>query len=275
MGQAKSERGPAVLAKSLRVLETVSISQGLALSEIARKAGLPISTAHRIVQSLTDWGALEREQNGLYYVGLRIWEVASTAPRAHNLRDRLRPFVEDLHYATKQNIQLAILEDDEALVVEHLTCNGPATAARIGGRLPLHASGVGQVLLAWGPHDVRERVITQDLESFTPFTFADGPAMRRVLHKVRTQGYALVDRTMPLPAVSIASPVLDAAGQCVAAIAVVLPTGTEPAPYVSGVMLAARSASRSLSVGRPWNEVASSGSMSGPGGQQHSRKALK
>lgn len=239
-----TSRGPGVLDKALRLLELVAAVDGITLTDIAHRAGLPISTAHRFATTLCNHGCLERDDLGRYHVGMRLWEIASSAPRARTLREIVRPYLEDLHFATKQNIQLALLEDDEALIVEHLRREGPATAARIGGRLPLHASGVGQVLLAWGSTEVRKRVLDSDLTSYTPQTISSSSALRLQLDRIRREGYAVVDRTMPLPALSISSPVLGRGGQCLGAIALVLPTETDPTPYISAVMTAARSASR-------------------------------
>ncbi|WP_425245569.1 helix-turn-helix domain-containing protein, partial [Streptomyces sp. NEAU-NA10] len=52
----------------------------LSLTDISRRAGLTLTTAHRLVAALTEWGALERDESGAYHVGLRLWEVAALAP---------------------------------------------------------------------------------------------------------------------------------------------------------------------------------------------------
>ena len=48
-------------------------SRALTLSELARSCALPVSTAHRIVTELVQWGGLERDTTGRYRVGLRLW----------------------------------------------------------------------------------------------------------------------------------------------------------------------------------------------------------
>src|SRR6185436_1666453 len=62
----------------------------LTLTEIAHRAGLPLTTAHRLVGELARWGALERGPDGRYRVGLRLWEVATLAPRGLGLREAAR-----------------------------------------------------------------------------------------------------------------------------------------------------------------------------------------
>ncbi|MEU3274363.1 IclR family transcriptional regulator [Saccharomonospora sp. NPDC006951] len=245
-----SSRGVAV--KVCAILDALCESpSGLTASEIARHTGMPVSTAHRLVRTLAEWGGLERQEGGRYLPGLRLWEVASSAPRAGGLRDTVRPYLEDLYEATGQNVQLAVRDGAEVLVVEHFaTRTAIATATRIGGRLPLHASGVGQVLLAFSPPEEQERVLAGPLERFTDRTLSDPAALRAVLADVRRSGVAVTNSSMPLPALAVAAPITDGA-RCVAAMAVVVPSELTATPYAAAVVAAARGASRAVASGGP------------------------
>ena len=90
----------------------------LTLSDLARRAGTPLSTTRRLAERLVAWGALERAAAGGYVVGLRLWEVGSLAPRALGLREVAMPFMDDLYEATRQHVLLAVLDGDAALLVE-------------------------------------------------------------------------------------------------------------------------------------------------------------
>lgn len=90
-----------VLHRALRILETIkNAKDGLCLSDISRRSGVPLTTAHRIVGELHDWGALERDDVGVYRVGLRLWEVASVTPRSVGLQRVALPFMQDLFETT-------------------------------------------------------------------------------------------------------------------------------------------------------------------------------
>ena len=52
-------------------------SRALSLSEISRRSGLSLSTTHRLVHELLSWGALERDANGRYSIGVRLLELAA------------------------------------------------------------------------------------------------------------------------------------------------------------------------------------------------------
>ena len=82
----------------------------LTLTELAEAAGLPVSTAHRLIGELGAWDALERGPDGRYVVGRRLWQVGTLAPVARELRQARCPAMQDLYEATHENVQLAVRE---------------------------------------------------------------------------------------------------------------------------------------------------------------------
>ncbi len=224
----------------------------LTLSELSRRAGLPLSTTHRLAGELTRRGALVRDETGAYRVGLWLWEVASLAPHGAELRESAMPFLEDLYEATHQNVQLAVLDGPEVVFVERISGRGAVNVlTRVGGRLPAHATGVGLVLLAHAPAEVQEEVLAGPLKTFTPKTIASPVLLRRVLADVRRDGHVISDGQVELVALSVAAPVRDATDEVVAAISVVVPAeGTDPRTLVPAVRAAARGISRVLGAPR-------------------------
>ncbi|MGH8965490.1 MAG: IclR family transcriptional regulator, partial [Actinomycetes bacterium] len=142
-----NEDGRTVTSRALAILGAFTPERPtLTLAQICRHTGLRHATAHRLAGELREWGALERTAGGAYVVGLRLWELGVLNPRGLPLRVRAMPVLEDLHAATAQHVQLAVLDGTEALVVERIsTTSAVAVVSQVGGRLPLHASGVGQV----------------------------------------------------------------------------------------------------------------------------------
>lgn len=224
---------------------------GLALTELARRSGLPLSTAHRLVGELAGWGALERGDDGRYRIGLRLWEIGALAPRSVGLREAALPFLTDLQEVTGENVQLAVLDGTEVVYVERLSGRRAVNViTRVGGRLPLHATGVGLVLLAHAPPELQERVLAAPLRRYTERTIATPAQLRRVLADVRRDGVAVSDRQIELVALSVAAPVRGPGGDVVAALSVVVRAeGCDPRAFVPVVRAAARGVSRVL--GRP------------------------
>ena len=113
------DAGRTVASRILAVFEAFeSHGPSLSLTQIAEFTGLPVSTTHRIVGELTEWGALARDAQGRYQVGIRLWELAQNAGR--RLRDTARPFLQDLFSLTGESVLLAVREGNEALYVDRI-----------------------------------------------------------------------------------------------------------------------------------------------------------
>jgi DNA-binding IclR family transcriptional regulator len=227
----------------------------LTLSDISRAVGVPLSTAHRLVAELCTWGALERDDDGRYRIGLRIWELGALAPRGLGLREAALPFMEDLYEVTHENVQLAVRDGDDVVFVERFAGrDAVAVYTEVGGRFALPPTGVGLVLLAHAPVEVQDRVLAGPLRQYTPFTITDPRQLRRVLADVRRTGVAISDRQVTVDAVSVAAPV-EVRGNVVAALSIVV-RGSSPSAVralTAGVRAAARGISRTLdrASGRP------------------------
>ncbi|MET9792451.1 IclR family transcriptional regulator [Streptomyces canus] len=220
----------------------------LSLTDISRRAGLTLTTTHRLVGALTDWGALERDDAGVYHVGLRLWEVAALAPRGVALRQLALPYLEDLYEATHENVQLAVRDGSDVVYIEWIAGRSSVGVhIRVGARWPLHATGVGLVLLAHcEPHEQEEYCATP-LAVFTPYTITEPAKLRRVLAEVRRTGVAVSSRQVTDDALSVAAPVCGPDGTVVAAVSVVVPQADAQVPaLIPAVRLAALGISRAL-----------------------------
>lgn len=246
--------GSSVTTKVLALLGAFDAQHlELTLSELARRAAVSVPTAHRRAAELVEWGALEKTEAGRYRVGLRLWEVGSLAPRAPGLREAALPFMEDLYVLTRQNVQLAVRDDTELVFVERIAGrHAVPVLTRVGGRFHLHATGVGQVLLAHAPAEVQEQVLAGPLPRYAAGTITSPQVLRRVLAEIRRRGYAVSERAVTDDATSVAAPVRDGSGAVVAAVSIVVQSATvkprEIAPYV---LTAAQGITRALSLASP------------------------
>lgn len=240
--------------RSCDVLSAFSLDRTtMTLAEISRATDLPLTTTHRIVADLVDWGALERTGDGRLQIGLRLWQVASLAPRGLGLREVALPFMEDLFVATEDVVQLAVREGTEVVYVERLTGRRSVRVlTRVGDRFALHATGVGLVLLAHAPRDVQEQVLRAPLRAWTEHTVTDPARLRRILADVRKRGYAVSDRQVTADAVSVAVPVSGGGGEVVAALSLVVRHGDKnPESLAPALVTAAGGISRALGAPRP------------------------
>lgn len=242
--------GPAPASVTGKVLALLgafdATHRELSLSELARRSGLHLSTAQRRATELVAAGALERDDAGLYRIGLWLWEVGSLAPRSSSLREVALPYLEDLYVVTRENVQLAVRDGTEVVFVERIAGRSAVPVlTRVGGRFAPHATGVGLVLLAHAPTEVLEEVLAGGLTRYTDRTITDPEQLRRVLATVRRDGYAVSAGAVTDDAVSIAAPVADPDGRVIAAVSLVVSAAeARPGALAPVVQTAARAISR-------------------------------
>jgi DNA-binding IclR family transcriptional regulator len=240
---------PSVASKLFAILNAfVPGESRLTLTEISRRTGLPLPTAHRLISELVRYGGLEREEGRTYRIGVRLWELGSLSPMRGGLRELAMPYMEDLYEATHQNIQLAVLADLEAMVIERISGRASVPiVGRVGGRLPLHPTGVGKVLLAHAPPAVIARVIVAGLKRYASRTIVDPDRLLADLALVRSRGFSVTRDEMTDGAVSVGAPVFGPENDVVAALSVVVDTRmADPERLAPPVRTAARGLSRQV-----------------------------
>lgn len=226
--------------------------RSLTLSELGRRAGLPLATAHRLVGELHAWGALARRPSGEYVIGRRLWDLGLLAPVQSGLRQAASPFLHDLYGATLATVHLAVRDGCEVLYVDRLSGHDSVpVVSTIGSRLPLHATGVGKVLLAYAPEDVRQEAFGR-LVRVTAYTVTQPARLAEQLRKVRADGFATTGEEMSLGACSVAVPVRGTGGDVVAALGIVVADlRREQARLVAALQVASRGISRTLASVHP------------------------
>jgi DNA-binding IclR family transcriptional regulator len=248
------EPGRSVLSKGFAILGALRTAEtGLTRPQLARRTGLPMTTVLRLANELRAVGALELDDHGTYRLGGWLWELGTLAASRTTLREIALPYMQDLYEATHENVQLAVLDGFDALFVERI--RGPKSVAilsRPGSRLPLHATGVGKVLLAYAPADFIDEVIARGLPEMTPQTITDGDALRRNLAEVRERGYSSTRDEMTVGAVSVGAAIFGPDEHVVGAVSLVVATrGADPKALAPAVRAVASGLTRR--VGELWD----------------------
>jgi DNA-binding IclR family transcriptional regulator len=254
MAGNSSTPGTSVTSRALAILGAFDEQhRRLTLTELAERSGLPVPTTHRLVGELVAWGALVRSPSGQYVV-VRLWDLGLLAPVQTGLRQVASPFLHDLYGATLATVHLAVRDGIEVLYLDRLAGHASVpVVSTIGSRLPLHATGVGKVLLAHAPAEVQAAALGR-LVRVTPYTVTQPGLLRRQLTRVLREGYATTVEEMSLGACSVAVPIRRGE-DVVAALGIVVPSLKKDRPrLVSALQVAARGVSRRL------GEIPSSGS---------------
>jgi DNA-binding IclR family transcriptional regulator len=240
--------GRSVTGRVLAILDAFNARhRELRLSEIARRAELTLPTAHRLVAELTAGGVLARTAQGSYVVGHKVWDLGLLTPVQSGLREVASPFLHDIYGATLATVHLAVRDELQVLYLDRLSGSSSVPiVSTIGSRLPMHATGVGKVLLAYAAEDV-QRAVLANLERITPYTITQPGRLRQELARARQDGFAQTSEEMSLGACSVAVPIRGADSDVVAALGVVVARlGRDRPRLVAALQVAAQGIHRTL-----------------------------
>jgi len=246
---ANSPSGDTMVVRIVRILGAFDAEHtNLTVSELARRAALPVSTAHRITTELTTEGLLERDASGRLRIGMRLWELTTRGSRALALRQAALPEMERVQATLREHVQLGVVDGNDVLFLEQLShTTAVSNVAAVAGRLPLHASSSGLVLLAFGRQQLRDRILGGTLRAVGPKTITDPATLRRRLEAVRRDGYAVLAGSIESVATGISVPVVDRAGTTIAALSAIVPHGwRRERETLDGLRAAARSIAGSI-----------------------------
>ncbi|MDY0908559.1 IclR family transcriptional regulator [Microbacterium sp. CFBP9034] len=226
--------------------------EGLGISELARRANLPKSTVSRIAADLVSQQFLDREGDKLY-LGVRLFELGQTVEQPRRLRHAALPVMNELRGLTGQTVNLAILDGSDVVIIATVRGEGASKPpARVGGRLPAHATALGKALLAFSPKETSQRLAEAGLAPRTPRTICEPSALWKELVDIRLSGIAFEREECATGRVCVATPILAHGALPVAALSVtgsvegLIPEQAGPAVRAAGITVGRR-----LGQGRP------------------------
>jgi DNA-binding IclR family transcriptional regulator len=198
--------------KALRVLEAVAASIDPApLAEIARRAGIDKSTAHRMLTTLVSAGYVHREPHTRRYaLSYRVVSLSRNLLADNEVFQLTRTVLESVAHQTGESIHLCVLDGNESVLVQRVKGSQlVAVDFQVGDRSLLHCTSIGKALLAWQSAEQVERQIAEGLPRMASRTIVDPDALRAELARVRQQGYAIDDHELSDSMRCIAAPVFE------------------------------------------------------------------
>lgn len=206
-----AQPGESTILRAVAILKAFDDNHpALTARQITTRTGLASSTVSRLVGQLLEVGMVARDRDGKFRVGTTAWEIGLHAQLGLTLRERALPFLAELYETTGENVHLAVRSGVEALYVDRITgTKSVPTVSRMGGRLPLHTTGVGKVLLAAEDDGFIADYVAGQLEGPTPYSITSVEDLYADVGRVRDRGYALTKQEMTLGSVSLAVPITD------------------------------------------------------------------
>jgi DNA-binding IclR family transcriptional regulator len=153
-----------VLKRSDEILEIISMQRNMALRDIAECIDIKKTTLSNILRSLVDLGFLNKDDNGKYSLGDRVFNLAMPAIRKITVLPIANEQVRVLAEKTKEAVVLSILEYNGIMVVAKAgSQQSVAVNTEVFGNLNPHRSVSGKILIAYLSDKERKRFLKEHL----------------------------------------------------------------------------------------------------------------
>jgi DNA-binding IclR family transcriptional regulator len=207
------------VARAIRIVEALAQSPA-GLSETARRVHLPKSTVARLLATLEQMEAVERDEDGrVYRLGPIVQRLSSAAGGPAQLTAFARPYLDELTTATGEAAGIAIPDGFKVHYVDQTEAEHPVQVRDWTGELiPMHVVPSGLVIMAYWPEEQTNRYLSRDLERMTSNTVTDPTLIRERLAGLRVRGYEWVYEEFVEGINSVAAPVLERNGLITAAL---------------------------------------------------------
>jgi IclR family acetate operon transcriptional repressor len=188
--------------------------------DLQEYSGLAKSTLSRILSSLERHDLVSKNDDGTIRPGGALTRFAHSRRPTDELIEAARPAMTALSEATGEKINLAVLDGFEAEQISQLECTYLIGGVNRGDqRIPLHASALGKVFLAYGAELPSGR-----LRKVSSRTITSRRRLAEDLERVRSRGWALADSELEPGLIAVAAPVFAADGSVVASMSISGPT---------------------------------------------------
>lgn len=189
------------------------------LAELAEVTGLSRPAVRRILLTLQRLG-YTTATGSRWTLTPRVLSIGQHYAATHGVVEFAQPHLLRLAEATQESASLAQLDGIDVVYVARVQVRRVMSISiDVGSRVPAHATSMGRVLTAWADAAVVDAVIAAGLPALTDQTTTDPVAFRDQLHRVRQQGYAVVESELEKGLLSASVPVRNPKGQVLAAMA--------------------------------------------------------
>jgi DNA-binding IclR family transcriptional regulator len=216
-----------VVGRAIRLLVLVGEHpHGITLSDLARRSGVPVSTSHRLVNSLCREGLVEFEPVGKRYKpGLRLFQLGQQAGQVYEFAGTALPVMRRVTQQTEEATLMSVLDGAQHLYVHYVDGPEPVGVRSEPGRHgPLHCTSMGKVLMAFAPDDVRAGLLKSvDLTPHGPNSITDRAVLREEVALAAERGYATADEEHHRGLRAVAVPILRPDGSLFAALSTAAP----------------------------------------------------
>jgi DNA-binding IclR family transcriptional regulator len=235
--------------RAVSVMELLARRGSVGVTEVANEIGIHKSTAYRLLTTLRARGLVEQDATTEQYrLGFALVLLASTVTADLDVLRCARPVCERLSEQTHETVTVAVLEDDDAVVIHQTVSKSSALSVDWTGRhTPIHATAAGQIFLSHMPEDQRRRILRGPLERFTENTLFAPATLEERARETRDRGYGSTVEELEIGLNAVGVPVHSSDGAVVATVSVSGPAFRLPAEDIPEVAKVVKDAASEIS----------------------------
>ncbi|MFD3400593.1 IclR family transcriptional regulator C-terminal domain-containing protein [Kribbella sp. NPDC058693] len=189
------------------------------LAEVATATGLSRPAVRRILLTLQKLGYVAAV-GSRWMLTPRVLTIGQHFAATHSFVETAQPHLLRLAEETQESASLAQLDGTDVVYVARVQVRRiMAVSVDVGSRVPAYATSMGRVLTAWADASVVDAVLAAGLPRLAQRTITDPTVFRDALHRVRQDGYAVVESELEDGLLSAAVPVRTPDGGVLAALA--------------------------------------------------------
>jgi IclR family KDG regulon transcriptional repressor len=191
--KASFKRVPA-LDKCLAILELIALGGiPFSINEVVKKLRLNKSTVFNIMHTLADLNVLDRDPDGLFRLGTRLYVLGSAAAKGNGLVQTVHPYLVQINRQTKLSAFLGIRSGLKAIIIDKVdTAFDLKISSEVGMRLSLFAGAGGKALMSMLADEEIDRLLAEArMKAYTSKTVTDKTAFRKAVFRLRREGVAI------------------------------------------------------------------------------------
>ncbi len=198
----------------------------MTIAEISKRTGSSQATIHRFMLTLEEIGAVARNKNGRFQLGMLIADLGGRILQSQVLTNIVQPYVDSIVEKFDETVHVAIQTSDLVTYIgKGESTRSLKIGTYIGKQLPAYCSGVGKMLLSGLTDEALNAYISRiNFRQLTYRTITEPEPLRLEIQKVRQQNYAIDDEEAEEGLRCIAVPIYDFNKRMMASISISGPT---------------------------------------------------
>ena len=247
MAEQKSQtEGARTVGRVLKLLELVADKRRpIRLVDIAAALNMPASSAHVLAKQLVKYNYIQSDEDRRYRQSTALVALARKVMGGTQLITIARPHIRRLSDETGESIYLGMRTNEGIMYVDAIEgTSGLVSRTPLGSLRPAHASSAGRVFLAYeiAESDLSKFLGKGPLHAYTPNTPTDRAELKRLLERIREDGFSVNEQALTEKVCGVSAPIFDAEARLAGTITLSAPDtrfDLKKNEYISQVVLCA------------------------------------